>query len=64
MAEFTRIKIRAILESDVMLITRDQVASMVDTVCGRLQSTGLTVVSVEPEELEATPPAISVTYDD
>lgn len=64
MAEFKRIKVRAILESDVMLITEDQVDRLVDMVLGRLQSTGLTLVSVEPEEVATAPAAIPVGYDD
>ncbi len=62
MAEFKRIKIRAILESDVVLITADQIDRLVDGVCGKLKNTGLTLVSVEPEELEPTNAAIPV-YD-
>ncbi len=62
MAEFKRIKIRAILESDVVLITADQIDRLVDGVRGKLKNTGLTLVSVEPEELEPTNAAIPV-YD-
>ncbi|MBI2160846.1 MAG: hypothetical protein HYU25_10810 [Candidatus Rokubacteria bacterium] len=63
MAEFKRIKVRAVLESDVMLITADQIDRLVDGVCGKLKNTGLTLVSVEPEEVEPTTAAIPV-YDD
>ena len=64
MAEFKRIKIRAILESDVVLITADQVDRLVEAVCSKLKNTGLTLVSVEPEELAPTTTAITVAYDD
>lgn len=64
MAEFKRVKVRAILESDVMLITEDQIDRLVDKVCGKLQNTGLTLVSVEPEEVATAPAAIPVGYDD
>ena len=64
MAEFRRIKIRAVLESDVVLITADQVDRLVEAVCGKLKNTGLTLVSVEPEELAPTTSAITVGYDD
>ena len=64
MAEFKRIKIRAILESDVVLITADQVDRLVEGVCSKLKNTGLTLVSVEPEEQAPTTAAISVGYDD
>lgn len=64
MAEFKRIKIRAILESDVVLITADQVDRLVEGVIGKLKNTGLTLVSVEPEELAPTTAAITVGYDD
>ena len=64
MPEFKRIKVRAVLESDVMLLTWDQVDRVVESVCGKLQGSGLTVVSVEPEEI-ATPPAmVPAGYDD
>ena len=63
MPEFKRIKVRAVLESDVMLLTSDQVDRMVDTVSGKLQNTGLTLVSVEPEEI-ATAAAMIPAYDD
>mgnify|MGYP001566013618 FL=1 len=63
MAEFKRIKVRATLESDVMLLTDDQIQRLVDEVCGRLRSTGLTLVSVEPEELVTTLAAVPVGYD-
>ncbi len=64
MAEFKRVKVRAILESDVRLITEDQIERLVDEVCGKLKNTGLALVSVEPEELVATSAPISVGYDD
>ena len=64
MAEFKRIKVRAILESDVVLITADQVDRLVEGVCGKLKNTGLTLVSVEPEELAPTTAAITVGYDE
>ncbi len=64
MAEFKRIKIRAILESDVVLITADQVDRLVEAVCSKLKNTGLTLVSVEPEEMAPTNAAITVGYDD
>lgn len=64
MAEFRRVKVRAILESDVMLITEDQVDALVDRVCDKLQSTGLILVSVEPQEVASAPAAVPVGYDD
>lgn len=64
MAEFKRIRIRAVLESDVVLITADQVDRLVEGVCGKLKNTGLTLVSVEPEELAPTTAAITVGYDE
>lgn len=64
MAEFKRIRIRAVLESDVVLITADQVDRLVEGVIGKLKNTGLTLVSVEPEELAPTTAAITVGYDD
>ena len=64
MPEFKRIKVRAVLESDVMLLTSDQVDRMVDTVSGKLQNTGLTLVSVEPEEIATAPAMIPAAYDD
>lgn len=63
MSEFKRVKVRATLESEVMLITEDQIDGLVDRVCGRLQGTGLTLVSVEPEEVATAPAAIPVGYD-
>lgn len=64
MAEFKRIRIRAVLESDVVLITADQVDRLVEGVIGKLKNTGLTLVSVEPEELAPTTAAITVGYDE
>ena len=64
MPEFKRIKVRAVLESDVMLLTWDQVDGVVEGVCGKLQGCGLTVVSVEPEEIETSPAMIPAAYDD
>ena len=64
MAEFKRIKVRAILESDVVLLTADQIDRLVEAVCNKLKNTGLTLVSVEPEELAPTNAAITVGYDD
>lgn len=64
MPEFKRIKVRAILESDVMLVTWDQVEGIVAGVCGKLQGSGLTVVSVEPEEIATAPAMITAAYDD
>lgn len=64
MPEFKRIKVLATLESEVMLLTRDQVDQTVSELGAKLKATGLKVVSIEPEELVTDPAAVSVGYDD
>ena len=64
MPEFKRIKVRAILESDVMLVTWDQVEGIVAGVSAKLQDSGLTLVSVEPEEITTAPTMVPAAYDD
>lgn len=64
MAEFRRIKLHATLESEVMLLTESEVERAIDGVYGRLKSTGLNVVAIEPEEVVTGPAAIPAAYDD
>ena len=64
MPEFKRIKVRATLESEVMLLTEREADRAVEGVAERLKSTGLTIVSVEPQEVITAPAAIPVGYDD
>ena len=64
MAEFKRIKVVATVESDVQLLTYDQIDQVLGEVTAKLKNTGLNIVSIESEELEARPPALPVGYDD
>ena len=64
MAEFKRIKVLATLESDVLLLTYDQIDRVLGEVAGKLKNTGLKIVAIEPEEQAATSAAIPVGYDD
>ena len=64
MPEFKRIKVRATLESEVMLLSDRDVDRAIDSVVGRLKSTGLTIVSLEPEEVITAPAVIPVGYDE
>ncbi len=64
MPEFKRIRVLATVESDVLLLTYDQVDGVLNEVAGKLKNTGLKIVSIEPEELAATPAAVPVGYDD
>ena len=64
MPEFKRIKVRATLESEVMLLTEREADRAVEGVAERLKSTGLTIVSVEPQEVITAHAAIPVGYDD
>jgi hypothetical protein len=64
MAEFRRIKVHATLESEVMLLSEAEIDRTLEDVCGKLRSTGLNIVSLEPEEVVTGPAAIPVGYDD
>lgn len=64
MAEFKRIKVHATLVSGVMLLTDDQIDDKLAEVRDRLADSGLTVESVEVQELAATLPTLEIpVYD-
>ncbi len=64
MPEVKRIKVRATLESEVMLFTEREVPRAIDGVAAKLTSTGLTIVSMEPEEVITAPAGIPAGYDE
>ena len=64
MAEFKRIKIRATLATGVMLLTDADIDRRVAEVCSKLKDSGLTLESVEAEELAPTNPEVAIpVYD-
>lgn len=64
MPEFRRIKVRATLESEVMLLSVRDIQRAIDGIHSRLEGTGLKIVSLEPEEVITAPAAVSEDYRD
>lgn len=64
MPEFRRIKVRATLESEVMLLPEREIKHALDGIYDRLRVTGLTIVSVEPEEIITAPATVVDDYRD
>lgn len=64
MPEFRRIKVRAMLESEVMLLGVSDVQRTIDDIHSRLEGTGLKIVSLEPEEVITAPAVVTEDYRD
>ncbi len=64
MPEFKRIKVRATLESEVMLLPEREIKQALDGIYDRLRVTGLSIVSVEPEEVVTAPGTVVQDYRD
>ncbi len=64
MPEFRRIKVRATLESEVMLLPEREIKQALAGIYDRLRVTGLSIVSVEPEEVITAPATITEDYRD
>lgn len=64
MPEFRRIKVRATLESEVMLLAESEIERTVDGLHARLAASGLKIVTLEPEEIVTAPATLPAAYDD
>jgi hypothetical protein len=64
MPEFRRIKFQATLESEVMLLPEREIKQALDGIYDRLRVTGLSIVSVEPEEVVTAPGTVVPDYRD
>ncbi len=61
---FTRIKVRATLESEVVLLSEREVPRAIDGVAAKRKSTGLTIASMESEDVSTAPAGIPAGYEE